>query len=68
MSQNAQIPLSLKVESTLVKIQEEAYDSLDVQERESLKHFLKLKIETKSETAVESYAHGIIKMEKWKRR
>ena len=54
---------SLKFKSALVKIQEEAYDSLDVQKRELVKHLMKPIIETESETAEESFAHEIIK--KW---
>ena len=42
----------------------EAYDSMDVQERESLEHSLKPIIKTESETAGGSFAHEIIKKRK----
>ena len=55
---------SILFESALVKTQEEAYDSLVVQERKSVKHLLKLIIETDSEIAGESFAHELIKKRK----
>ena len=64
MSQNAQIVHSSEFESALVKIQEEAYDSFDVQERDSVKHLSKPIIKTESETAGENFAHEIIKKRK----
>ena len=60
VSQNAQIVHSPKFESALIKKQEETYDSLDMQEHQSLNPLLKPKIET----AGESFAHETIKKRK----
>ena len=68
MSQNAQVVHSPKFESALVKIQEQAYDSLDVQERVSLKHLLKQIFETDSEPLKKVLLMKLSKNENWKRR